>query len=428
MKRCGGPALWGHLPCPRSELRLELVLRCGQAFRWRERSPGHWTGVLAGRVWTLRQTEEQLWYTVHDEEEEEEEGSRTKATGQELQPRGRGVAGSLHPEAPAMEALGEAQQILHDYFQLDVGLAGLYQAWGAVDPHFQKVAASFPGVRVLRQDPVECLFSFLCTSNNHLARITGMIERLCRAFGRHLCRLDGEPYHAFPSLQALAGADAERRLRALGFGYRAKFVSQSAQAVLRQFGAEGLHQLRSTPYPEARRLLCALPGVGAKVADCVCLMALDKAEAVPVDTHVWQIARRDYSLEPGSGARSVTMRVHSELGDFFRQLWGPYAGWAQAVLFCADLKTFRQNPGTSVGMKGGPAPTVASPAHCRPTAALEAGGQDLASPGATGTLCTEAAPAPCAQTGKCQRGASQKRPHGEKCCTSPGPSPQGAGH
>ncbi|XP_050816704.1 N-glycosylase/DNA lyase isoform X1 [Gopherus flavomarginatus] len=334
MKRCGGPALWGHLPCGRSELRLELVLRCGQAFRWRERSPGHWTGVLAGRVWTLRQTEEQLWYTVH--EEEEEEGSHTKATGQELQPRGRDAGGSLHPEAPTMEASGgtdsfEAQQILHDYFQLDVDLARLYQAWGAVDPHFQKVAASFPGVRVLRQDPVECLFSFLCTSNNHLARITGMIERLCRAFGHRLCQLDAEPYHAFPSLQALAGADTERRLRALGFGYRAKFVSQSAQAVLRQFGAEGLHQLRSTPYPEARRLLCALPGVGAKVADCVCLMALDKAEAVPVDTHVWQIARRDYSLELGSGTRCVTMRVHSELGDFFRQLWGPYAGWAQAV-------------------------------------------------------------------------------------------------
>ncbi|KAM9132721.1 N-glycosylase/DNA lyase [Pangshura tecta] len=207
MRRCRGPALWGHLPCGRSELRLELVLRCGQAFRWRERSPGHWTGVLAGRVWTLRQTEEQLWYTVH---EEEEEGSRTKAAGQELQPGGRDAGGSLHPEDPAVEASGgtdsfEAQQILHDYFQLDVGLARLYQAWGAVDPHFRKVAASFPGVRVLRQDPVECLFSFLCTSNNHLARITGMIERLCRAFGRRLCQLDAEPYHAFPSLQALAG-------------------------------------------------------------------------------------------------------------------------------------------------------------------------------------------------------------------------------
>ncbi|KAG6921919.1 8-oxoguanine DNA glycosylase, partial [Chelydra serpentina] len=115
----------------------------------RESSAGHWTGVLAGRVWTLRQTEEQLWYTVH-EEEEEEEGSRTEATGQELQPRGRDAAGSLHPEAPAREASGgadswEARQILRDYFRLDVGLAGLYQAWAAVDPHFQKVAANFPG-------------------------------------------------------------------------------------------------------------------------------------------------------------------------------------------------------------------------------------------------------------------------------------------
>uniref|UniRef100_A0A8C3SNT4 DNA-(apurinic or apyrimidinic site) lyase n=1 Tax=Chelydra serpentina TaxID=8475 RepID=A0A8C3SNT4_CHESE len=127
-----------------------------------------------------------------------------------------------------------------------------------------------------------------------------------------------------------ARADTERRLRALGFGYRAKFVSQSAQAVLRQFGAEGLHQLRRTPYPEARRLLCTLPGVGAKVADCVCLMALDKAEAVPVDTHVWQIARRDYGLALGPGPR-----------NFFRRLWGPYAGWAQAV---SSSQAIRKRP------------------------------------------------------------------------------------
>ncbi|XP_077678889.1 N-glycosylase/DNA lyase isoform X2 [Eretmochelys imbricata] len=266
MGRGGGPALWGHLPCRRSELRLELVLRCGQAFRWRESSAGHWTGVLAGRVWTLRQTEERLWYNGSPGGG----GGGGKAAAQ--RPRGRSCspgeatrgAGSLKAPARAAPGSCDAQQILRDYFQLDVGLAGLYEAWGAMDPHFRKVAANFPGVRVLRQDPVECLFSFLCTTNNHLARITGMIERLCRAFGRRLCQLDAEPYHAFPSLQALAGVDAERRLRALGFGYRAKFVSQSAQAVLRQFGAEGLHQLRSTPYPEARRLLCALPGVGAK--------------------------------------------------------------------------------------------------------------------------------------------------------------------
>ncbi|OXB66251.1 hypothetical protein ASZ78_000676 [Callipepla squamata] len=285
------PALWRWLRCPPAELRLELVLASGQAFRWRESSPGTWTGVLRDRVWTLRQERDRLWYTVYGE------------------------------ETPGPET----DRILRDYFQLDVGLAALYRAWGAADPLFCTIAAAFPGVRVLRQDPVECLLSFICTSNNHVSRITAMIERLCQAFGQQLCLLDEQPFHAFPSLAALAGAEVEARLRALGFGYRARFITGTARAITEGMGAEGLCRLRAVPYSEARR-----------VADCVCLMALDKAEAVPVDTHVWHIARQRYGA--ALGARSLTARVHQEIGDFFRELWGPYAGWAQAVLFCADLR------------------------------------------------------------------------------------------
>ncbi|XP_042679417.1 N-glycosylase/DNA lyase isoform X1 [Centrocercus urophasianus] len=289
------PALWRWLRCPSAELRLDLVLASGQAFRWRESSPGAWTGVLGDRVWTLRQERDRLWYTVYGK------------------------------ETPGPET----DRILRDYFQLDVGLVALYRTWGAADPLFCQTATAFPGVRVLRQDPVECLLSFICTSNNHVARITTMIERLCQAFGQQLCSLNEKPFHAFPSLAALAGPEAEAKLRTLGFGYRARFVSGTARAIAEGMGAEGLCQLRAVPYAEARRVLCALPGVGAKVADCVCLMALDKAEAVPVDTHVWNIARQRYGA--ALGARSLTARVHQEIGDFFRELWGPYAGWAQAV-------------------------------------------------------------------------------------------------
>uniref|UniRef100_G1KJJ4 N-glycosylase/DNA lyase n=2 Tax=Anolis TaxID=28376 RepID=G1KJJ4_ANOCA len=172
-----------------------------------------------------------------------------------------------------------------------------------------------------------------------------MIQHLCQAFGRRLCQLDTKTYHAFPSLQAMAGADTEARLRDLGFGYRARFVSESARAVLKTLGgAAGLQQLRTVPYEQARHALCTLPGVGVKVADCVCLMSLDKAEAVPVDTHIWQVAKRYYGQELGMGARSVTERVHREIGNFFRSLWGPYAGWAQEVLFCADLRKYQESP------------------------------------------------------------------------------------
>ncbi|XP_064012927.1 LOW QUALITY PROTEIN: N-glycosylase/DNA lyase [Pogoniulus pusillus] len=291
------PSLWRSLPCPPAELRLDLVLSAGQTFRWWESSPGAWTGVLGEHVWTLRQDRDRLWYTVYDKEEDG------------------------HPaEAAALDG-AEMERILRDYFQLDVGLPALYRAWGAADPLFCKVAKDFPGVRVLRQDPVECLLSFICTSNNHISRITAMIERLCQAFGRRLCYLDPRAFHAFPSLSALTGADAEERLRALGFGYRAKFVSGTARAIAEGLGAEGLRGLRAVPYAEARRVLCTLPGVGCKVADCVCLMALDKAEAVPVDTHVWRIARQRYGAV--LGGRSLTPRAHQEIGDFFRGLWGP---------------------------------------------------------------------------------------------------------
>uniref|UniRef100_A0A2I3N686 N-glycosylase/DNA lyase n=1 Tax=Papio anubis TaxID=9555 RepID=A0A2I3N686_PAPAN len=230
------PALWASIPCPRSELRLDLVLPSGQSFRWREQSPAHWSGVLADQVWTLTQTEEQLHCTVY--------------RGDKSQP-GR-------PTPDELEAVRK-------YFQLDVTLAQLYHHWGSVDSHFQEVAQKFQGVRLLRQDPIECLFSFICSSNNNIARITGMVERLCQAFGPRLIQLDDVTYHGFPSVQALAGPEVEAHLRKLGLGYRARYVSASARAILEeQGGLPWLQQLREASYEEAHKALCTLPGVGTK--------------------------------------------------------------------------------------------------------------------------------------------------------------------
>ncbi|XP_010588287.2 N-glycosylase/DNA lyase isoform X2 [Loxodonta africana] len=230
------PALWASIPCLRSELRLDLVLASGQSFRWREQSPAHWSGVLADQVWTLTQTEEQLYCTVY-----------------------RGNKGQVGK--PTQEEL----QAVRQYFQLDVSVAQLYYHWSSVDPHFQEVAQKFQGVRLLRQDPIECLFSFICSSNNNIARITGMVERLCQAFGPRLIQLDDVTYHGFPSLQALAGPKVEAHLRKLGLGYRARYVSASARAILEeQGGPSWLQQLREAPYEDAHKALCTLPGVGTK--------------------------------------------------------------------------------------------------------------------------------------------------------------------
>ncbi|XP_075430497.1 N-glycosylase/DNA lyase isoform X7 [Ascaphus truei] len=276
-------SLWRSIPCPRSELRLGYVLACGQSFRWNEWNPEYWTGVLDGRVWTLTQTDDHVWYTVYSKEEgasEEEDGFLNTTKRKRRQ---KDAEEKRMPCNPPKVIKTE-------------------------EPEPEK-EGRLVGVRVLRQDPTECLFAFICTSNNHISRITA--------------------------------GDTKAKLQELGFGYRAKFVTESAQAILSEHGCDWLESLRLAPYEEARSALCALPGVGAKVADCVCLMALDKPQAVPVDTHVWKIAKRDYLPQLGAGNKSLTGRVYKEIGDYFRTLWGPYAGWAQSVLFCSELKKFQ---------------------------------------------------------------------------------------
>ncbi|XP_026222806.1 N-glycosylase/DNA lyase [Anabas testudineus] len=342
--------LWRSLSCPKSELRLDLTLACGQTFRWRETAENHWSGVMGGRVWTLTQTDDTLWYYVYKNQDRQEGSDRKRRASVSLQKENHSekrFKGALKKEDESVAVTVQdterrEEELLRDYFQLNIKLADLYSEWGAADPHFKRIADIFTGVRMLRQDPTECLFSFICTSNNHISRIQGMVERLCQALGTPLCQLDQTSYYDFPSLALLSDSSVEARLRDLGFGYRARFLQQSANQIQDTYGLQWLEGLRSVPYLQARDALRTLPGVGTKVADCVCLMSLDKAEAVPIDTHVWQIAKRDYKYVAGSGQKSITDKLHRDLGDFFRKLWGPYAGWAQSVLFCSDLKKFQK--------------------------------------------------------------------------------------
>ncbi len=170
----------------------------------------------------------------------------------------------------------------------------------------------------------------------------GKVNNLCKRYGRYIATIEGREYHDFPTLDALLHPSFEEELRELGFGYRANYVAHTALQLASKPASYLLH-LRTLPYAEAHAELCSLKGVGAKVADCVCLMSLDKTMAVPVDTHVWQIALRDYKFRGVKGT-TMTKAAYGAVGAFFVALWGEYAGWAHTILFAADLRTFKVPP------------------------------------------------------------------------------------
>lgn len=122
---------------------------------WRETADGHWTGVMGGRVWTLTQTEDSLWYHVYRNQDcprEEDDKIRIDAVSPKAENQDeKRFKGVLKKEEEKEESVStvhgsvEEQQLLRDYFQLNVKLEDLYKKWGEADPHFRHIADIFTG-------------------------------------------------------------------------------------------------------------------------------------------------------------------------------------------------------------------------------------------------------------------------------------------
>lgn len=340
--------LTGELKVCINELNLALTLPTGQSFRWEKIvAPDKsisWIGVINDFVWRLRQGSDLKcikFEVINANVQVIDNFSKKKSLNKRIK-----LQEDTIDENKSLTH-NEAVEILQDYFQLGVDLNRLYRKWENADPNFAKISQKFQGVRVLRQDPVETLFAFICSSNNNIQRISKMMKNLSLNFGRKLAEVDeiGDIY-SFPTLNSLSQKGIEQQLRTLGFGYRAKYIANSADQIAKNHShpEEWLRSLRQLSYREARDELLKLPGIGAKVADCICLMALDKSEAVPVDTHVWQLTSKLY-LPELKKTKTLTSRTYDHISDFYRNLFGNYAGWCQTVLFCSDL---RQNVDTCI--------------------------------------------------------------------------------
>lgn len=298
-----------------SELCLSTTLRSGQSFRWTLMSDKSFASVLGQSLVVLKEDHTGVYFR-------EIRDSKVKV------------------EQPS----DDLQSVLKDYFQLDVSIDKLYEEWSAADPNFKEKSKIGKGVRILRQDPVENVFSFICSSNNNIVRITKMVNSLCSSYGRFVGSFEDKEFYAFPSAQDMAlDKNLSEKLRDEGFGYRAKYIANTANILVeKDNGKPGswLQNLRGIDYFECRQMLQELSGVGPKVADCICLMSMDKTEAIPVDTHVWAIAKRDYRIPSLAKINSVNEKAYKDIILFFRNLFGPYAGWAHSVLFTSDLKEF----------------------------------------------------------------------------------------
>jgi len=171
-----------------------------------------------------------------------------------------------------------------------------------------------------------------------------MIRSLRENFGNLLytsSESGGKKFFSFPNLQQMQAIN-ETKLKDLGFGYKSRLICTAIDQVTKKGGIDWLMSLQALSREKAVTELLTLSGVGKKVADCVCLYALDKLDAVPIDTHMWTLAQQ-YS--PAFQSKNLSPKLYDQIGDFYRERFGPMAGWAESILFASAIEA-RKNSKT----------------------------------------------------------------------------------
>ena len=181
--------------------------------------------------------------------------------------------------------------IWKSYFDMDTDYAEIIACIDADDIYLSSAAKYGKGIRILNQDLWEMIISFIISQQNNIKRIRKCIRLLCEKYGEKKISANGVTYFDFPTPESLASAKTED-LYACNLGYRSRYIYETANSVLR--GDIDLQKLLQMDYDMAKKELMKLCGVGTKVADCICLFALHKTDAFPIDTHINKVLAARY--------------------------------------------------------------------------------------------------------------------------------------
>jgi N-glycosylase/DNA lyase len=213
---------------------------------------------------------------------------------------------------------------LREFLQIETDLAAVLKTFPD-DAPMNTAVASCRGLRLLRQDPWECLASFILSSTKQIVQIRQIVALLCERFGERLVpqsMISTNLSCCFSSAQKIAAA-SEAELRVCKMGFRAPGLLAAARLI--DSGKFDLEKLRTLTYAEARYELMTLRGVGGKIADCVLLFGYGFDSAFPVDVWIERALQELYFPRRRASEK--------RLSRFAATHFGPHAGYAQQYLF-----------------------------------------------------------------------------------------------
>jgi N-glycosylase/DNA lyase len=204
------------------------------------------------------------------------------------------------------------------------------------DKTVKKAVKEYEGLRIFKQEPFQCMISFIISSNSNIQKIKNSLEKITKKFGTKVT-IQNKEFFLFPKPEKIVNASINE-IKTCGVGYRAPFIKEAAKMVILK--KIDFTYLEKCDYQEAKKNICLVPGIGNKVADCIMLFSLNKLEAFPLDTWMIKILEKYYSNEFKIETKTITTKQYDILHEKIVNYFGPYCGYAQQFLFKMEREKY----------------------------------------------------------------------------------------
>ncbi len=266
---------------------LKHIFEWGQCFRWNEENDKSYTGVFKGNVLNVEKDNNIVCF--------------------------KGIVN------------GNIKDVVEDYFDLKRDYTKIKKTLSKVDNNMKKGIEYGEGIRILNQDLIETILSFIISANNNIPRIKWIIERLSQKYWTEIQR-DWQHYYIFPTAEQLKDVSISD-YRKLWLWFRDERVYTTTRMVLDD--KIDLHSLYKKPTETVREELLNLSWIWPKVADCILLFSdLKRLEVFPIDVRVRRVMNELYIHNPDE-----TKVNKNQIQRLAREKFWDYAWLAQEYLF-----------------------------------------------------------------------------------------------
>lgn len=263
-----------------NNLDLDNTICCGQIFRYEKLEDDSYIVILKDRVVKLKYIDNKLYIDSNN--------------------------------------MDNIENVIREYLDLDRDYISIIENIKECDDVLGKYLDKSIGLKMIKQDPIECIVSYIISQNNSVRNIKNSLDLISYKFGDKVIFLNKE-YYLFPSIDKLSKISLEE-FRECKVGFRDRYlVDIISDIVENRLNVNYIFEMNSE---DSLRYLMSFRGIGMKVASCILLFAYQKYDVYPIDTWVKKYMDVNYGIKD-----------EKKIKEFCKEKYGKYSGLAIQYMF-----------------------------------------------------------------------------------------------